>query len=160
MQVAPFLPCRCCQTKQLPKQTQTRVSFPSEAYQLSKDQHRGTTCRSVPGLLCASPLHIGNQHIMQLLLSLTNKTPVSLASAPYSGLLSTSACIHHNSGSNSCCDLQQRSEKELRKVVTADDAPVALRLVIHDAATFDVATGKGGLNGSIINRSCFLVPPA
>lgn len=47
--------------------------------------------------------------------------------------------------------LSQRSEKELRKVVTAGDAPVALRLVIHDAATFDVATGKGGLNGSIIN---------
>ena len=49
-------------------------------------------------------------------------------------------------------DLQQRSEKELKKVVTPQDAPTALRLVIHDAATFDVATGQGGLNGSIINR--------
>lgn len=49
-------------------------------------------------------------------------------------------------------DVQQRSEKELRKVVTAEDAPIALRVVLHDAATYDVATGKGGLNGSIVNR--------
>ena len=48
--------------------------------------------------------------------------------------------------------MQQRSEKELKKVLTAEDAPVALRLVLHDAATYDVATGKGGLNGSIVNR--------
>ena len=48
--------------------------------------------------------------------------------------------------------MQQRSEKELKKVLTAEDAPVALRVVLHDAATFDVATGKGGLNGSIVNR--------
>ena len=48
--------------------------------------------------------------------------------------------------------VQQRSEKELRKVLTPDDAPIALRVVLHDAATYDVATGKGGLNGSIINR--------
>lgn len=47
--------------------------------------------------------------------------------------------------------LAQRSEKELKKVLTAEDAPVALRVVLHDAATFDVATGKGGLNGSIVN---------
>ncbi|DBA96610.1 TPA: hypothetical protein ACH3X1_015471 [Trebouxia sp. C0004] len=47
--------------------------------------------------------------------------------------------------------LAQRSERELKKVVTPEDAPTALRLVIHDAATFDVATGQGGLNGSIIN---------
>ena len=49
-------------------------------------------------------------------------------------------------------DLQQRSERELKKVVTPEDAPTALRLVIHDAATYDVASGQGGLNGSIINR--------
>ena len=48
--------------------------------------------------------------------------------------------------------MQQRSEKELKKVVTSADAPVALRLVLHDAATFDVKTGKGGLNGSIVTR--------
>lgn len=48
--------------------------------------------------------------------------------------------------------VQQRSEKELKKVLTAEDAPVALRVVLHDAATYDVATGKGGLNGSIVNR--------
>ena len=48
--------------------------------------------------------------------------------------------------------MQQRSEKELKKVVKPEDAPVALRLVLHDAATYDVATGKGGLNGSIVTR--------
>lgn len=37
-------------------------------------------------------------------------------------------------------------------MVTAADAPIALRVVLHDAATYDVATGKGGLNGSIIKR--------
>ncbi|KAL3132609.1 hypothetical protein ABBQ32_009138 [Trebouxia sp. C0010 RCD-2024] len=47
--------------------------------------------------------------------------------------------------------LAQRSEKEIKKVVTAGDAPIALRVVLHDAATYDVATGKGGLNGSIVN---------
>ena len=53
-------------------------------------------------------------------------------------------------------ELQQRSEKELRKVVSAEDAPIALRVVLHDAATYDVATGKGGLNGSIVNRYLLL----
>lgn len=60
--------------------------------------------------------------------------------------------------SHSPLDLQQRSERELKKVVTPEDAPTALRLVIHDAATFDVATGQGGLNGSIINRCRFPQP--
>ena len=58
----------------------------------------------------------------------------------------------HVSFSRCPVDLQQRSERELKKVVTPEDAPTALRLVVHDAATFDVATGQGGLNGSIINR--------
>lgn len=65
------------------------------------------------------------------------------------------ACV---SFSHCPLDLQQRSEKELKKVVTPEDAPTALRLVIHDAATFDVATGQGGLNGSIINRCTFPQP--
>ena len=47
---------------------------------------------------------------------------------------------------------QARAEQELRKVLTADDAPAALRLVLHDAATYDVDSGIGGLNGSIILR--------
>ena len=48
--------------------------------------------------------------------------------------------------------MQQRSERELKKVVTPEDASTALRLVLHDAATYDIATGKGGLNGSIVTR--------
>ena len=45
---------------------------------------------------------------------------------------------------------QARAEQELKKVLTADDAPAALRLVLHDAATYDVDSGVGGLNGSIV----------
>lgn len=43
-------------------------------------------------------------------------------------------------------------EQELKKVLTADDAPAALRLVLNDAATYDVDSGAGGLNGSIVLR--------
>lgn len=35
-------------------------------------------------------------------------------------------------------------------MVTAGDAPAALRLLLHDAATYDVATKTGGVNGSIV----------
>lgn len=47
---------------------------------------------------------------------------------------------------------QARAEQELKKVLTADDAPAALRLVLNDAATYDVDSGAGGLNGSIVLR--------
>ncbi|CAL8460517.1 g46 [Coccomyxa elongata] len=43
-----------------------------------------------------------------------------------------------------------RAEGELKKVLTAEDAPATLRLALHDAATFDINTGTGGLNGSIV----------
>ena len=44
----------------------------------------------------------------------------------------------------------QRCDKALREVITGDDARVALRLVLHDAGTYDVATKSGGLDGSVI----------
>ena len=47
---------------------------------------------------------------------------------------------------------QARVESEVRKVLTADDAPAALRLVLHDAATYDADSGTGGINGSIVLR--------
>lgn len=47
---------------------------------------------------------------------------------------------------------QQRTEKELRKVLKPEDAATALRLVLHDAVTYDASTGEGGVNGSIILR--------
>ena len=51
------------------------------------------------------------------------------------------------------CQCQQaRAEQELRNVRTADDAPAALRLVLHDAATYDADSGTGGVNGSIVLR--------
>ncbi|CAL5222505.1 g4879 [Coccomyxa viridis] len=43
-----------------------------------------------------------------------------------------------------------RTQKEFRKGLAAEDAPACLRLVLHDAATYDVETGTGGLNGSIV----------
>lgn len=45
---------------------------------------------------------------------------------------------------------QARAEKLLKEVVTAADAPAALRLVLHDAGTYDVATKKGGFDGSVV----------
>lgn len=41
-------------------------------------------------------------------------------------------------------------ESELKKELKSSDAPDTLRLVLHDAGTYDVATGTGGLNGSIV----------
>ncbi len=49
-----------------------------------------------------------------------------------------------------CILLQARAEQAFRKGLTAEDAPGCLRLVLHDAATYDIATGSGGLNGSIV----------
>lgn len=37
----------------------------------------------------------------------------------------------------------------LRETVTAADASACMRLVLHDAGTYDIATGTGGFNGSI-----------
>ncbi|CAK0787502.1 hypothetical protein CVIRNUC_010722 [Coccomyxa viridis] len=45
---------------------------------------------------------------------------------------------------------KERAEKEFRKGLSAEDAPDCLRLVLHDAATYDIASGTGGLNGSIV----------
>lgn len=47
---------------------------------------------------------------------------------------------------------QVRAEAELKKVLTAEDAPATLRLVLHDAATYNANAGTGGLNGSIVMR--------
>ena len=46
--------------------------------------------------------------------------------------------------------MQTRAEKEFKKGLKAEDAPSCLRLVLHDAATYDIETGAGGLNGSIV----------
>ena len=44
----------------------------------------------------------------------------------------------------------QRCDKALKEVVTGDDARVALRLVLHDAGTYDLSTKTGGLDGSVV----------
>lgn len=46
--------------------------------------------------------------------------------------------------------IQARTVKEFRKGLQAEDAPACLRLVLHDAATYDIETGTGGLNGSVV----------
>lgn len=37
----------------------------------------------------------------------------------------------------------------LKSVLTSDDAPNAVRALINDAGTYDLATGTGGFNGSL-----------
>lgn len=43
-----------------------------------------------------------------------------------------------------------RAELALKEVLTAEDAPFAVRLAFNDAATYDLATFPSGLDGSII----------
>ena len=47
-------------------------------------------------------------------------------------------------------ELQRRAVAELNNVLTAADAPDAVRLLLHDAATFDKAAGIGGVDGSVV----------
>ena len=44
----------------------------------------------------------------------------------------------------------QRCDKALKDVITGEDARIALRLVLHDAGTYDLATKSGGIDGSVI----------
>lgn len=46
--------------------------------------------------------------------------------------------------------MQTRSQAELRKVLTAADAPACMRLLLHDAGTYDIATKTGGTDGSVV----------
>ena len=45
---------------------------------------------------------------------------------------------------------QERAQLELKKDLTAADRPTAWKLLFNDAASYNVETGKGGVNGSII----------
>ena len=40
----------------------------------------------------------------------------------------------------------------LKKTLTKEDAQDALRAVLHDAGTYDIKDGSGGLNGSIVQE--------
>lgn len=46
--------------------------------------------------------------------------------------------------------LQKRADDELSKVLTAADAPAAMRLLLADAGSYDAATKTGGCDGSIV----------
>ena len=48
--------------------------------------------------------------------------------------------------------LQAFFTSEVGKVITGKDAAATLRLALHDAATYNVLDGTGGLNGSIVLR--------
>ena len=45
---------------------------------------------------------------------------------------------------------QERAQLELKKDLTAADRPTAWRLLFNDAASYNVQTGKGGVNASIV----------
>lgn len=46
--------------------------------------------------------------------------------------------------------LQARANKYLSEVISKDDAPAAVRLALHDAGTYDIATKTGGFDGSVV----------
>jgi L-ascorbate peroxidase len=48
---------------------------------------------------------------------------------------------------------QAAAEKALREKFTREDAPLLLRLILHDAATYDADTKTGGFDGSILINS-------
>ncbi|EFJ45738.1 hypothetical protein VOLCADRAFT_105827 [Volvox carteri f. nagariensis] len=47
-------------------------------------------------------------------------------------------------------DFRLRAEAAIKEVLGAADASACMRLVLHDAATYDAATKTGGLDGSIV----------
>ncbi|PSC75757.1 Thylakoid lumenal 29 kDa chloroplastic [Micractinium conductrix] len=47
-------------------------------------------------------------------------------------------------------ELEKRADDELSKVLTAADAPAAMRLLLADAGSYDAATKTGGCDGSIV----------
>jgi hypothetical protein len=51
----------------------------------------------------------------------------------------------------SCCTAHPHHAFHTQ-VLSAADAPAAVRLALYDAATFDYATKTGGMDGSIISR--------
>ncbi len=58
---------------------------------------------------------------------------------------------------------QERAQLELKKDLTAADRPTAWRLLFNDAASYNVQTGKGGVNASIVleyGLSSFIVKTA
>lgn len=64
----------------------------------------------------------------------------------YSCLARSLPCTRHVT----ITTLQNRSAEEFKKVLTAADAPAAMKLLLHDAGTYDRATGNGGCDGSIV----------
>jgi len=52
-------------------------------------------------------------------------------------------------------DFSERCETELSSVLSADDAPALMRLLILDAATYDANAKTGGVNGSVaLSEEC------
>lgn len=52
-------------------------------------------------------------------------------------------------------DFSKRCETELSSVLSADDAPALMRLLILDAATYDANAKTGGVNGSVaLSEEC------
>ncbi|KAL1210357.1 putative L-ascorbate peroxidase 6 [Cardamine amara subsp. amara] len=65
-------------------------------------------------------------------------------------LLSTAQLLSHLLPSNGkAADIYPLMQNEIRKVVTKGKAAGVLRLVFHDAGTFELDDNSGGINGSI-----------
>lgn len=64
----------------------------------------------------------------------------------------TPATVDSGLCSSPCCTplRQARAEAALAKELTAADTPLALRLLLNDAGTYDAATKTGGCDGSIV----------
>ncbi|CAI5480259.1 unnamed protein product [Closterium sp. Yama58-4] len=81
---------------------------------------------------------------------------VSLSAATLAPLLSPSlpsfspvAPAHAADVDLSPAELEAAVRRAVAKVVTRAKAPGALRIVFHDAGTYDLATNTGGMNGSV-----------
>ncbi|KAL2622123.1 hypothetical protein R1flu_002328 [Riccia fluitans] len=78
------------------------------------------------------------------------KSLITSALGPFLPLVSElSLCSSSSAAENESRQLEKIREA-VRKVVTKAKAAGVLRLVFHDAGTFNLATSKGGMNGSVV----------
>eukprot|EP00892_Ulva_mutabilis_P005537 jgi/Ulvmu1/3355/UM156_0012.1 len=113
------------------------------------------SCRrigSARSRVCASAMSTPDTRRNVLLAGCT--VSVSLAASPESSAIEKATMGVAQLGSFDRVDQRgevlKRAQAEISKVVTKDDASKAVRLVFNDAATFDVASKTGGMDGSVI----------
>ncbi|KAL4592324.1 hypothetical protein LXL04_005315 [Taraxacum kok-saghyz] len=126
--------------------TPSRFEFPT---QIRRKIHHGCTCTAIKPVLCSTSVsstavsdsrnadenHVSTSYGRRMMISMI------------SFLLPLHVPIQH-SYANTPDDLLLLQE-EIRKVLTKGKAAGVLRLVFHDAGTYDVNDNSGGMNGSI-----------